>query len=452
MGHTNCISSYFRDLIELFYDNQRITVIMSTEAASTAPKEQAFFAEEASKQILIRIAGVLQDPDLCDASFIVEDGADKEEIRAPSQIMAMSSPYFKSLFYPSIIGDSKEKEINGMQPKTFRKILDYLFRGRVPLSSIEDAWKVKVAGRMFQLKELEELCTKFLQYRIDSRNLIHFLKNTIKYDTPDLRDVVIARLLKDADKAFDNEQILDLSKEELMNIMSRKPQVKASKVMDVLIRWAKKKLALEAPKVEKKEELEENKVEEVKDDDVEMKEDKTEETKKDETKAEDAKSDETKEEQTKENKLDEEKKEDVKKEEKKEGDEEKKEAVSDDKAEVVELDEKTEETVSEQNLVLEIQDFIKYITWEYSDAEYYLKEVKGKFAMSMEDQNLAMTQMLESFVARSNKPSMTQQNTARPKEVQEQIRPPPPSRQSAPPKMGPKSAQQMQRGRPVQKR
>jgi len=424
-------------------------------ATTEGPKEQAFFAEEASKQILVRVANVLQDPEICDAIFIVDDGVEREEIRAPSQIMAMSSPFFKSLYYPA--SESKEREINNMQPKTFRKILDYLFRGRVPLSSIEDAWKVKVAGRTFKLKELEDLCTKFLQYRIDARNLIHFLKNTIKYDTPDLRDVVIARLLKDADKAFDNEQILDLSKEELMNIMSRKPQVKASKVMDVLIRWAKKKLALEAPKVEKKEETaeegkEEKKVEEVKDDDVEMKEDKTEETKKDETKSEDAKSDETKAEEAKESKLGEEKKEDVKTDEKKESDEEKKEAVSDDKAEVVELDEKTEETVSEQNLVLEIQDFIKYITWEYSDAEYYLKEVKGKFAMSMEDQNLAMTQMLESFVARSNKPSMTQQNTARPKEVQEQIRPSSPSRQSAPPKMGPKSAQQMQRGRPVQKR
>ena len=179
----------------------------------------------------------------------------------------------------------------------------------------------------FKLKEIEDLFTKFLQYRIDARNLIHFLKNTIKYDTPDLRDVVIARLLKDADKAFDNEQILDLSKEELMNIMSRKPQVKASKVMDVLIRWAKKKLALEETKKE-----------------------------------EDTKTDETKE-----GKLDEEKKEDVKTDEKKEGDEEKKEATTDDKSEVVELDEKTEETVSEQNLILEIQDFIKYITWEYSD-------------------------------------------------------------------------------------
>lgn len=269
----------------------------STEAANAAPKEQAFFAEEASKQILIRVAGVLQDPDICDASFIVDDGTEKEEIRAPSQIMAMSSPYFKQLFYPSIIGDSMEKEINGMQPKTFRKILDYLFRGRVPLSSIEDAWKVKVAGRMFQLKELEELCTKFLQYRIDSRNLIHFLKNTIKYDTPDLRDVVISRLLKDAEKAFENEQMIDLSEEELYNIMTKRPQVAGRKVMDVLIRWAKKSFALEAPKVEKKEEAaeetkEEKKVEEVKD--VEMTEEKKEETKKDEEKKDDEKKEEEK--------------------------------------------------------------------------------------------------------------------------------------------------------------
>ena len=114
------------------------------------------------------------------------------------------------------------------------------------------------------------------------------MKNTIKYDTPDVRDVGISRLLKDADKAFENEQMLDLSEEELMNIMSRRPQVKASKVMDVLIKWAKKKLALEAPKVEKKEDpveetkTEDKKAEEIKDGDVEMKELKSDDVKEEE--------------------------------------------------------------------------------------------------------------------------------------------------------------------------
>merc|ERR1712055_614646 len=72
-------------------------------------------------------------------------------------------------------------------------------------------------------------------------------------------------------------------------------------------------------------------------------------------------------------------------------------------------EDKTEEEPAEQDLVLAIQHFVKYITWEYTDAEYYLKEVKGILALSTEDQNLAMTQMLESFVAHSNKPSIHQQ-------------------------------------------
>merc|ERR1712088_506180 len=333
---------------------QQNIAMATTEATNNGPKEQAFFAEEASKQILVRVAGVLQDPDICDAVFIVDDGNEKEEIRAPSQVMAMSSPFFKSLFYP--VSESKEREINGMQPKTFRKILDYLFRGRVPLSSIEDAWKVKVAGRTFKLKELEELCTKFLQYRIDSRNLIHFLKNTIKYDTPDLRDVVISRLLKDAEKAFENEQMLDLSEEELYNIMTKRPQVQGRKVMDVLMKWAKKRFAIEAPKVEKEEPVE-KKIEEVKD--VEMteekkeeekkeeekkEEEKKEEVKKDEEKPEEAKKEEDKKEETKmevDSKPEEEKKDETKKEEPKP--EEKVESPKDDVVEIIEEKEKVPE-------------------------------------------------------------------------------------------------------------
>ena len=87
----------------------------------------------------------------------------------------------------------------------------------------EIAWKSMFAGVTFQLVKQEYLCTKFLQYRIDARNLIHFFKNTLKYDSTVLWDVIIARLVKDADKAFQKEQMLDLSKEELLNIMSKGP-------------------------------------------------------------------------------------------------------------------------------------------------------------------------------------------------------------------------------------
>ena len=105
--------------------------------------------------------------------------------------------------------------------------------------------KVKVAGRAFELKELEQLCTKFLKCRIDSKNLVHFLKNTIKYDTPDLREVVIFRFVKDATNAFQNEQVLDLSETDMEDIMEKKPEIAVKRVMDVLVKWSRKRMQAE---------------------------------------------------------------------------------------------------------------------------------------------------------------------------------------------------------------
>ena len=71
--------------------------------ATTTTQERSaatFFTEEASRQILNRIANVFNDPDLCDATFIVGEDNEKEEICAPSQFMFNASPYFKKLFYP----------------------------------------------------------------------------------------------------------------------------------------------------------------------------------------------------------------------------------------------------------------------------------------------------------------------------------------------------------------
>ena len=42
--------------------------------------------------------------------------------------------HFKISFNAKIfISDNKRKEITGIQPQVFRKVLDYLFKGSVPL-------------------------------------------------------------------------------------------------------------------------------------------------------------------------------------------------------------------------------------------------------------------------------------------------------------------------------
>ena len=62
-------------------------------AAATAPKEQTFFAKEAT-----RVANVFNNPDLLDATFKVGERAETEEILALSQFKATLRPLFKELF------------------------------------------------------------------------------------------------------------------------------------------------------------------------------------------------------------------------------------------------------------------------------------------------------------------------------------------------------------------
>jgi hypothetical protein len=347
--------------------------------------------------------------------------------------MAISSTYFKELFYPA--REDKIREIPEMQPKIFRKILDYLFRGRVPLSSIEDAWKVKVAGRTFELKELEELCTKFLKYRIDSKNLVHFLKNTTKYDTPDLKEVVISRFVKDAVNGFESEQVLELSESELLSIMERKPEVQAKKVIDVLIRWARKIFqaekkaqdeakAEEAKKAEAEFEPEEEKSEEAKVD-LPMTEptekESAEKTEKEEEKKESG--DKPAEDKPAE------KEEEAKKDETKEKSEEEK--PKKDETEKMDTDEKQDTKEApvveeeEENFIEPLQHLVKHLSWDHNDADYYLNNVHTKKILSETNKNSAMAQMLQTFV---DLPTPVQQS---PSAV----------------KMGPKSVQQQQQQR-----
>ena len=64
------------------------------------------FAEGTSKIIWFQVANVLQDPEICDTIFIVGDGIERQEIRAEPAC------------------ENKGREINNMQPKMFRQILD----------------------------------------------------------------------------------------------------------------------------------------------------------------------------------------------------------------------------------------------------------------------------------------------------------------------------------------
>merc|ERR1712212_357346 len=110
---------------------------------------------------------------------------------------------------------------------------------------------------------------------------------------------------------------------------------------------------------------------------------KKEEEKKDEVKKEDEKKDEAKKDG------EESKKEEAKTDEKKT--EEKKEDAKDDIVEIIDEKETKVEEPIEFDYVEKLEKFVKFITWDHTDAPYYLKEVRRKKVLSTEDQNEAMT-------------------------------------------------------------
>merc|ERR1712179_493964 len=175
-------------------------------------------------------------------------------------------------------------------------------------------------------------------------------------------------------------------------------------VMDVFIRWArkinaaKKRVEEQAKAAEKKTE-EDNKAAEKKAEEEKAAELKGSE-KEDEAKT-DVPSEKTKETSEKddkeENKIDQDEKakeaNDKKEEDKTEVEQPKK--VEDEK---MNKEEETNTREEEENLIDQIEKLVKHITWDSNDAEYYLKDIHTKKILSENNKNIAMAQMLKSFV------------------------------------------------------
>ena len=50
------------------------------------------------------------------------------------------------------------------------------------------------------------------------------------------------------------------------------------------------------------------------------------------------------------------------------------------------------------DLITYLQPIVQFMRWDHADADYFLKEIHNKNIMSQEDENKALTEMLQSYV------------------------------------------------------
>merc|ERR1712179_110357 len=148
-------------------------------------------------------------------------------------------------------------------------------------------------------------------------------------------------------------------------------------VMDVFIRWARKINAAKK-KVEEQAKAAEKKTEE-------------------DNKAAEKKAEEEKAAELKGSEKEDEAKTDVPSEKTKETSE-KKDKEENKQPESSKEEEETNTREEEENLIDQPKKVVKHITWDSNDAEYYLKDIHTKKILSENNKNIAMAQMLKSFV------------------------------------------------------
>ncbi len=106
-------------------------------------------------------------PDLCDVTFEVgRDDAERRQISAHSLLLAIRSPYFRSMLYGPLRQPDRSKVINDMPPEVFERVLDWIYvrDGCLDLGewSLEELFHVRYAADQFQVSDLFELCNRFI--------------------------------------------------------------------------------------------------------------------------------------------------------------------------------------------------------------------------------------------------------------------------------------------------
>merc|ERR1712088_1211963 len=105
------------------------------------------------------------------------------------------------------------------------------------------------------------------------------------------------------------------------------------------------------------------------------------------------------------------------------------EKVKEDESKEEEKKEEEEKVKDEKpNLIPSLQPFIKYIHWDHADADFFLKEVRNNKIMTEDEENVAMGEMLRSFVER--KPS--QQTKGQPSQITRRTPATPATRRGSP--------------------
>jgi len=201
----------------------------------TDDQDELFTSSIFPAQIQRSLRLLRDDELLCDFTILVGD----ESYKVHKIMMAACSDYFKGM----LIHDSLEARHNKVclqhvSPLAIEAIIDFCYTSSISLNT-ETVQEVLVAASILQIHEVQNLCVKFIEHRVDTSNCLGVLLIADRCNIPDLFQTTFNFCLDKFEQIVDEKEFLQLDCSWLTRLISS-DQLNVEneeKVFEAVLRW-----------------------------------------------------------------------------------------------------------------------------------------------------------------------------------------------------------------------
>jgi speckle-type POZ protein len=132
------------------------------------------FSQIAESYLINQFTNLLESQVMADVKLIVKG----EEMAAHATILAAASPVFATMFEPGKFeeGQSKNVEIDDIEPEVFQQLLRYVYTGTAPKLEEETITEpLFLAADKYQMDKIKERCKESLIRKLSLENAVRYL-------------------------------------------------------------------------------------------------------------------------------------------------------------------------------------------------------------------------------------------------------------------------------------
>lgn len=138
----------------------------------------------ANNDILTNVRSLYHDHTFSDFTFFVKD----KEFKVHKNVLAAASPVFLKMFTTNMEESrTNQCRMDHIEPDVFDKLLEYIYKGKLPEDFGDFAKEVYTVADYFQLDRLKQLCKSEVFERLSVANSFETFKWACRYDMDDLK-------------------------------------------------------------------------------------------------------------------------------------------------------------------------------------------------------------------------------------------------------------------------